>query len=332
MKILKIFLVVLILLVVIYIGYTSFLLGDKEVYVENTATFKPFLSSYKMYKGNPNNLEPSSEYYEYELTSPLFTDYVKKQRLIKLPSGKKLTKIDDDLPDFPDGTIIAKTFYYENDELNPEAGRRVIETRILEKKNDVWNVAVYLWNEAQTDAELIKNGFETQVKWNDKAGVTQAINYQVPNHTACTTCHQINKEVIPIGPKLRMLNRMVTIDTVTINQLKHMHAIGILENVDPASISQSSNYFDTSIALEDRGRAYLDINCAHCHRPGGVGTNYAFWVDFNLEYQVPFNESKINDHKASILEQMKTRKMPLIGTTVIDKGGMKLLTEYIKSL
>lgn len=332
MKVLKRSIFVLILLVIIYASYTSILLGDKEVYVANKITFKPNLLSYNIYKGNPINLEPSDDYFEYEFTSPLFTDYAKKQRLIKLPNGQKLTKIDNELPSFPNGTIIAKTFYYQNDELNLEAGRRVIETRILEKENGIWNVGVYLWNEEQTDAKLIKKGFETQVTWNDKTGETRTINYQVPNHTACTTCHQIDKKVVPIGPKLRMLNRMITVNGIQINQLKRMQDLRILENTDPSTVSQTPNYFDTSIALEDRGRAYLDINCAHCHRSGGVGTNYAFWINFNLEYDIPYSESNITDFKTSIIEQMHTRKMPLIGTTIIDKEGVKLVTEYINSL
>ncbi|MCF2874317.1 MULTISPECIES: hypothetical protein [unclassified Tenacibaculum] len=331
MKVLKVFLFVLILLVVVFVGY-GLLIGDSDVYVKNKISFQPYLSSYNMYKGAPKNLEPKNGYYEYELTSPLFTDYAKKQRLIKLPNGEKLNSLGDDLPNFPDGTIIAKTFYYLNDELAPEKGKRVIETRVLEKKNDVWNVAVYLWNKEQTDAKLIEDGYETVVKWNDKNGVFRTINYQVPDNTACTTCHQIDKEVVPIGPKLRMLNRMVSIDGVEVNQLKHLQDIGMLHNVDPSKIAQTPNYLNTSIPIEERGRAYLDINCAHCHRTGGAATNYAFWLDLNLNNQVSFQESNIAENKEAILEQMETKKMPLIGTTIIDKEGVALIKEYVNAL
>lgn len=40
-------------------------------------------------------------------TTGLFTDYAEKQRLIKLPEGYKLTAVSDELPYFPDGTIVA---------------------------------------------------------------------------------------------------------------------------------------------------------------------------------------------------------------------------------
>ena len=48
----------------------------------------------------------------FELSTSLFTDYAEKQRLIKLPANTKLIGISDGLPEFPDETVLAKTFYY----------------------------------------------------------------------------------------------------------------------------------------------------------------------------------------------------------------------------
>jgi len=57
-------------------------------------------------------LEPAPGVEILESGSTLFTDHAEKQRLVKLLTGKRMRANGDALPEFPDGTIIAKTFYY----------------------------------------------------------------------------------------------------------------------------------------------------------------------------------------------------------------------------
>src|SRR5258705_12775464 len=111
----------------------SFKKDDVEGPDANTAGFLPQLSAYHIFKGNPQNLVPEAGFHAYTLATSLFTDYAEKQRLIRLPAGTKMTKIDEDLPDFPDSTIIVKTFFYYNDKRDTTKGRRIIETRLLIK-------------------------------------------------------------------------------------------------------------------------------------------------------------------------------------------------------
>lgn len=257
----------------------------------------------------------------------------KKQRLIKLPHGKKMEVKGSGLPNFPDGTIIAKTFYYLYDETNLEKGKRIIETRILIKGGGVWNVGTYLWNETQTDAKFITEGYSTEVDWVDLKGETHHINYQVPDHTACTTCHQKDGVILPIGPKVRLLNTSVKEENGSSNnQLDIMMDIGLFHAFGLDTISSTPNYFNETESISKRGRAYLDINCAHCHSQGGSASNYAFWLDFNFDYETPFNQSNISEVKTSIFNQMHSGKMPLIGTTMIDKEGLDLIKQYINTL
>ncbi len=163
-------------------------------------TFNEKLSSYHIYSGNTGDLTPMEGYYSYALGTTLFTDNAEKQRLIKLPSGTKMIKLSDDLPDFPDGTIIVKTFYYFHDKRDETLGKRIIETRLLIKDKGAWNVADYLWNESQTDAALIEDGFNTSVNYiNENAGY-EVLNYHVPNNRECATCHSKYDEMVPIGP------------------------------------------------------------------------------------------------------------------------------------
>ncbi|MCF6220225.1 MAG: hypothetical protein L3J65_03855, partial [Robiginitomaculum sp.] len=38
--------------------------------------------------------------------------------------------------------------------------------------------------------------------------------------------------------------------------------------------------FDTSFGLNDLARAYLDINCAHCHKPDGSASNSGLMLEW----------------------------------------------------
>ncbi len=159
-----------------------------------------------LFEGNVADLKFNSTVYEYELATPLFTDYSYKLRSISLPKGAKMTYNGSGLLGFPDGTIITKTFYYLNDERNPSAGRKLIETRLLIKKNGIWEMGNYLWNAAQDDAELSLSGPTILVDWIDKTGANKSVNYQVPIMLNCIQCHDKNGATIPIGPKARNLN------------------------------------------------------------------------------------------------------------------------------
>ena len=93
--------------------------------VEVTTAMAPLefatnLSEMGVFAGDLGDLIPATGVQLYELNSILFTDYASKQRLIRLPNGQAMRYNNSDLlPVFPDNTLIAKTFYYYNDEQNP---------------------------------------------------------------------------------------------------------------------------------------------------------------------------------------------------------------------
>jgi len=99
------------------------------------ADFLPNLSDLNLFSGTLSDLMPSEHAFIYDLNTELFTDYSRKQRIIALPQDERLTAIDDGLPNFPDDTVIAKTFFYFNDDRDESLGKQIIETRLLIKKN-----------------------------------------------------------------------------------------------------------------------------------------------------------------------------------------------------
>ena len=296
---------------------------------ENTMKVPQKLSDYVIYQGAMNDLMPSLDYQLLELSSSLFVNYAEKQRLVKLPTGTQMTSNGNGLPSFPNKTILIKTFYYYKDKRNPTLGKNVIETRVLVKENDIWNVATYVWNKAQNEAFLNMKGLDKRVSWIDNVGKNKSLTYRVPSKNECITCHQSNTKIVPIGPKLMNMNYTVNRNGTSINQLQHLQSIGILNTFDHSQLASLPDDFNLNFSLTERGRAYLDINCAHCHSPSGFPKAAKKSLDFR--YSTPLTQTGIIKKRNKISKEMGNREMPYLGTTVLDKEGYMLVKQYLKN-
>ncbi len=292
--------------------------------------FRPNLSELNLFVGDLEALTISPLAFEYQLNTPLFTDYAHKQRLIALPEGETMTYDGDGLPIFPDGTLIAKTFFYNNDERDLSLGKHIIETRVLIKQNGEWDTGDYKWNAEQTEAVLDPNGGNVPVSWIDTDGNTTNITYKIPSDNDCFICHNTYDNVTPIGPKLRTMNFEVN----GVNQLQQFidnQALSGLTDIN--TVSQLPDWEDTGITLEERARAYLDVNCAHCHIPGGFCEVQS---SLDLAYETAFGDSNILERKNSIINRISTYSegfsMPFIGTVSLHEEGVDLVLEYLNTL
>jgi len=297
---------------------------------QKTVVFEDSLSSYEIFKGTPSNLSPSEGFELLELNSVLFTDYSHKQRLVKIPVGTQMTKSGDGTIDFPNGTILTKTFYYYNDERDMSLGIRVVETRLEIKENDVWNVATFIWNQNQTDAILELDGLDTPISWIDENGIDRSTIYHIPTENECMTCHQSNSKMTPLGPTLLNLNRNVERIGNTVNQITHLQNLGLINQFSVHQIGQIVDYNDLDVSLTDRGRAYLAMNCAHCHNPDSWERSAE--REFDFRYETPLNAAGILYEEEKIKRAVQDREMPLIGTTMLDEEGVNLIIEYLDNL
>ena len=229
------------------------------------------LSQYGLFEGDAKNQAPVEGVIPYDLNSALFSDYAEKFRFIKLPAGTHASYSDPGPFDFPVGTVIAKTFAYPTDARDPSKGRRLIETRILKRESDGWVGLPYIWDAEQTDATLDVAGDMVDVRWIDAQGRERTNNYIIPNVNQCKGCHKSGETMTPIGPKARHLNRDFAYREGTENQLVHWIRIGALVDAPaPDRVPRSAVWDDRkSGTLDERARAWLEINCAHCHNPNG---------------------------------------------------------------
>lgn len=337
------------------------------VVVDLTQVPYPKLSDYKFFEGDLKDLNPSLNVIPYEPSSALFSDYAHKKRFVWMPTGVKAT-FDGDakILSLPIGSVLIKNFYYDN--VQPENVTKIIETRIMIHKDSGWIFADYVWNAEQTEAFLDLAGSYVPISWKDENNVIRNVNYRIPSEVQCIVCHKERVEIpggevtthIPIGIKPQNLNFDYNYGSETKNQLTKWIEQGYLEGgfAFPTPENTAVDYNDTSKPLESRVRAYLDINCAHCHQQDrhcdyrpmrfaysetgnanghtnmGVCVPTADMQDFPTAYNSIIKPGNVDRSMLyyRINTTDETYRMPLHGRTLIHDEGVALIEEWINSL
>jgi len=318
--------------------------------------YKENLSEYEFFQGDIKLQNPKEGVIPYALNSALFSNYAHKLRFVRLPNGLQVNYNPDSVLQFPVGTAIVKTFYYKNDERNDRLGRRLMETRVLLHEPKGWVALPYIWNKEQTEAVLEVAGGEEMISWVNEKGQKQTFEYAVPNMNQCKGCHERNGKMTPIGPSARQLNGHFEYAQGSKNQLEHWSEKGFLNNLpsDKKSIPYLVNYSDQTASLDDRVKAYLDINCAHCHNAVGPAMSSGLFLNWNNQDKTTYGFNKppvaagrgsgnlkydivAGKPEESIMHyRMASRDpgvmMPELGRSLNHEEGVELVKNWIKSL
>jgi uncharacterized repeat protein (TIGR03806 family) len=227
------------------------------------------LSEWALFTGNGPALRPNSGVLEYDVNTPLFVDYASKLRTIWMPAGKSAMYNASGAFDFPIGTIFSKTFSYKN----RDGRERLMETRLLVRMSNGWVGLPYVWNDEQTDAMLDVTAEPIPIRWTNSAGRTYQFDYTVPNVNQCKVCHDSADGAAPLGPTARNLNRTYTYPGGSENQLVHWSKLGYLQGAPAPDRAPRLAVWDDpqTGTVEQRARAYLEVNCAGCHSEGARG-------------------------------------------------------------
>ena len=275
----------------------------------------------------------------YEVNAPFWSDDASKTRYIKLPDDKKMTYRDQGTWELPVGTVVVKNF-----DKADYRGKRTLETRLIKRTSEGWEAATYVWNSRQNDADLRAEG--SQFEFYTRRGITI---WHAPSASECASCH-VESSGFVLGLTTAQLNR----ENDGVNQISTWAEKGFLdfpENVDLTSANKFCSPFDNDATLETRARVYLDVNCAMCHQPNGPG-NAAIDLRFDtplaktgmIEKAPAQNSMGITDAKiiaagepdqSALLSRLKTSgtgRMPSIGSNIVDKKAVKLISEWIESL
>lgn len=269
----------------------------------------PLLSDWGQVGLSAGDLVLGHDVVAYDMNTGLFTDYAHKLRTVWMPEGHVASYREDDVLDFPIGTVITKTFYYpragnaldervaRTDDMSADFqnGRmdlddvRLIETRILVHRESGWVALPYRWNDDQTEARLHRVGAIIPLTLVADDGAEEAFNYVMPNTNQCAGCHapdSNSREISPIGPKPRHINRDFAYADGVRNQLSRLENTGFLQGLpaDFDTVPQNATWGDADASLDDLARSYLDVNCSHCHSEVGPADTSGLY----LEPDTPF--------------------------------------------
>ena len=195
-----------------------------------------------------------------------------------IPESKKASFRKDEVFDFPVGSALIKTFYYPIDERKLSLGKKLMETRLLLRKQNGWEAVSYAWNEDQDEAIIKKAGKTILTDWIDFKGESRSVRYRVPNKNQCKECHAKNDAVMPIGPKARNLNKIYDYQDESINQLTKWMKLEYIDNIQ-TDLNTPVDWKDDTYSLDERVRSYLDINCGHCHISSGGANSTGLYLD-----------------------------------------------------
>ncbi len=327
--------------------------STKRIPCVKTSSLKENLSEYGFFVGKIADQKPAKGVVAYTLNAPLFSDYAQKLRFVQLPDGQTVDFNADSVFQFPIGTKIIKTFLYPNDFRNTQKGRRILETRVLLRDQDGgWVALPYVWNDEQTEATLEPAGDTKNVTFRDAKGRKQAFEYLIPNVNQCRGCHIRGDKMSPIGLSARQLNGKLDAH----NQLVMWQNEGLLRGLpnDLASIPKFPNYEDNTVSIDKRARAYLDINCAHCHNLQGPAVTSGLMLDWKTTdstaygfYKTPVAAGRGSGNlKYDILPQKPSESillyrlvstdsgemMPEVGRKLVHTEGVELIREWIKTM
>ncbi|MEQ8705094.1 MAG: SO2930 family diheme c-type cytochrome [Phaeodactylibacter sp.] len=319
----------------------------------------PELSDYAFFKSlGKDGAVPNTGVLPYAPITSLFTDYAHKARYVWMPDSVQATVNTEGRVIFPDHTVLIKTFYYPSDFRQPAHNQDLVETRLLMKRHGKWDAYTYIWNEADTEAELNLVGGFKDIAWTDEQGWARTVEYAVPNKNQCKSCHNQDKVLLPIGPKVRNLNAPYSYPDGTVdNQVERWQATGKLAAGNwAAQFAPLPDWDDPATGtVAERALAYLEINCGHCHHPKGPAhtTGLYLGTDFlGQPAQLGICKSPVAAGKGSggrqfgiqpgqpdrsiLVYRMEADDpgvmMPEIGRAVPHEEGIALVREWIAGL
>jgi len=301
-------------------------------------------------------LEEGVEYFE--LNTPLFSDGATKLRTFWIPPGGAARyPADGGVLEFPEGTVLTKSFRFPPDPLQNGGPVRFIETRVEWLSGGTWRAVSYRWNDAQTEARVSYAGEVVPLTFVDGDGVLQSARYLVPSQQQCRQCHQDGDRLQPLGPKPRNLNlELASYRGGGGNQLQKWAAKGELVGL-PAlkDIPRLPVWWDARTGpLDQRARAYLDVNCSHCHRLGGEAENTGLVLTLEQEdsYHLgickqpggtgpgpggrPWEIEPGHPENSAVIYRMSSTTpgtaMPQIGRSLVHAEGVALVADWIAQL
>lgn len=314
------------------------------------------LSDYNLYEGALSDLNPVDGLLPYDLNTQLFSDYAQKQRFVYVPPDSSVAYNDQEVLEFPVGSMLVKNFYYDLDQRDTSSNHVIIETRLLMRKVTGWTAETYAWDEDQNEAFLQQAGDQKEVTWTDQEGLTRNVNFLIPTKNDCKTCHSHNNELFPLGPEVRNLNKSYPYEDGSENQLIKWEEAGILTAKPDLKEAPKVPVWDDSStgSIEQRARIYLDVNCANCHSQEGSASHSGLFLDYRQDdpFRLGVMKSPVaagtgsgglnysivpgRPDQSIMVYRMESvhpaERMPEVGRTLVHEEAVELIREWVRKM
>jgi putative heme-binding domain-containing protein len=308
---------------------------------------------------------PAAGVVVYRINAEAWSDGARAERLLAIPGDGRI-EVDpsgDCRP--PDGSVLARTVSLDVFEKGaPEPRPRRVETQILHREAGSWRPYTYIWDDDQRDAILAAAGGASRtlsVPDGQAPGGRRALVYRFAARSECVLCHNPWVEArttvfgvqsaSPLALGCAQLDRDGPPPDLGENQLQRLERSGYFARPLPAGRRPLVDPYDGGATLAARARAYLQVNCAHCHSQHSGGTALiALGADLTLEetrtvgarpFQGTFgiDDARIiapGEPARSVLfyrmAKMGPGRMPRIGSREIDARGLRLIADWIAHL
>jgi uncharacterized repeat protein (TIGR03806 family) len=279
--------------------------------------------------------QPAASMVAYEPSATLWSDGAEKDRFFAIPNDGRLgvSETDGTLV-FPIGSVLMKHFRF---------GDRLHETRLMMRTEKGWAGYSYEWNDEQTDAVLLDSARTVTLP-------ESGVRWVYPSRSACLECHtQVAGRVL--GLEIGLLSKEL-LGALVENEYFPDEVDAVSDLGTFAALPSAG---DDTASVDDRARAYLHVNCASCHQPGGPGRG-----DIDLRFGVPLKDMGMcgeeprvgklwsigvwddqlllapkRPEDSTVYLRMAVRdvfRMPPLGTDLIDEVGIELMRAWIEGI
>lgn len=276
---------------------------------------------------------------------PLWTDGARKTRWMELPEGTSIDASDPDVWTFPVGTRFWKEFAF--------ATRA--ETRLIERTPDGWKYATYVWNEDETEAELVP---ERGIRYG--MVIRENVRHAIPSRSDCTSCHEAGPARILGFSALQLSDdrdpNVPHAEPVPEGGmlLRELIARGLVRGLPPSSGDAPRIVAKTP--TERAALGYLYGNCGYCHTQSGELASLKLSFAYSIARPEPEPPAVLttveqaskfmpasweqaervcagNPDQSVVVARMASRnpvmQMPPLGTRLVDDEAVALIRRWI---
>ena len=251
--------------------------ADKRV-----STFPKKLSESGLFKSVKGHVMQDS-LIPYSVNAVLWSDGAAKERWLGLPKDGKIDYRKNRGWEFPDQTVIVKSFYLEMEEGKRDS-RRWIETRFLTRQGTEWYGYSYAWNDEQTEGTLIEaKGADREYTIKTPAG-DKKLNWRYPSRSECMVCHSRAANYV-LGFTELQFNHQHDFGAVKENQLAVLERLNVFNKFNWSSEALERIRKE----LKAKGRTTKEVNDEIARRTATKGQRSS--PDSTL---LPFDPDKLD--------------------------------------